>query len=181
MKRVLPLVLAVCIILSYHYDVEAASVTQFILRAQSSVNADTSTVVGNTLDSTVFPDNDAAYNGQGINFVTQMQTCLASFDFSVLEDYDYYVVGCRWTSGSGLSEWWHLYVTAFNSELSPFVLSNDYNGSHSTVYCFGSRAANIGVQYQCGFSSNDMTSWNNGDSFSFNDTSGLNLNGYGNK
>ena len=175
MKKIIPIFLCFALLLSYHVEAEASlNITQFIIRAQSTVNADTSTVTGNTLNSTVFPDND--YGTGSFGFITNIQDALSQFDFSVLSDYDYYMVSGTPYSGSGLSENWYLYIWAFNSSNTPFVLTNDYNGSHYTCYLYGTYSTGVGRMWEGRFTSNDNmwggSVWGNGSVFGLMDTSG---------
>lgn len=182
-KKVLSIIASVLIVVLFIPSVPvraSLTINQFIIRTQETCNADTSTTLGNALDSTVFPDRDPAYNGNGYNFVEQMIDCFDEFNFVSLQAYDYYVVGAVWNSGSGISEWWSVYVYAFNSsDVQPFLLSENYNGSHYSVPLFGTYGTNVGVYYECRFTSTEHLSWTTETSFSMVDTGALNLGSYG--
>ena len=130
-------------------DVRAADITQFIIRAQSTVEADTSTDLGKVLNMTVFPDDEL--NNAG--YIENMLDALSTFNFTWLTEYDYYLVTATNYSGDN----WRIYIYNFNSENQPFIVSRNYNSRTQTVlYC--SRGTNIGQYWNTVFTYND-TMW----------------------
>ena len=172
MKKILVPFIIVCLVFSNCITSHAMNVSQFIIRSQSSVQADVTTIVGNTLNSTVFPDLDSSYNNNGYDYIEQMLACINLFDVSLLNDYDYYIISGQWMSGSGMSEAWKLYIYAFNSNNQPFAVSKDYNGSHFSISLFGSYGSQVGKYWECSYNSSEAaygTGWTSGSYFSFLD------------
>lgn len=98
--------------------------SEFIVRAQSTVSYATSGIEGQLYGS-VFPD--ITYTGYNENLLN----CLASFDFSLMSEYDYYYVSCN-QSGSYMN----LTVCLFNSQITPLIVTDNTYNSRGSNYAY---------------------------------------------
>lgn len=157
------------------FDVMAFEGTDICIRTVETIDVDTSTDLGNALHSLVLLE-DEDYSNSVID-------ALNNFDFSLLDDYSYYTISATWTSTSGGHENYSLYVNGFNSNVEPYILSQNYNDSHYPIQIWVSTGSPF-VRECCSFSYNSWTgSWaddgeGNVRDYDYNGYASLNLGRY---
>lgn len=148
--------LSMALVMSFPQVSQAASVTDLCVRCQSTV-PDVNTGLEGQLYGSVFPD--ISYQGYNENLLD----CLATFDFSLFENYDYYYIAA-YRSGSYMN----LQICVFNSDITPLIVTDNYYSSTTSnfgyAYATGSYKLYTNYVLTSGFGS-----WSNASGGTFNE------------